>query len=189
MAGESFFQKIFCSGEVNKYVKPVNNDSEDKLEEVAKNIFSSDVVTEEPEKVSIIKEEPLKVDITKKVDETLGVVFNSDIMSDDNDEIGGQGFSHTTGMMGSKEINDNRNLDVNKAPVVSGLIFDEKDDNDEGDFFVKEQVINDYAVEEVTSSEPIDLINMLKQDGKKEEKVEISYDRPKEESEIDLPVI
>ncbi len=193
MAGKSFFQDIFCAGEVNEYVRKIDNDAEaeDKLEEVAMNIFSHDVVVNEEK--NIINDVDIKSDITnKKVDESLGVVFNSDIMVEDEHDI--SGFNHVgvtgaTGMQGSKEINNNRNIDINMEPVVSGLIFDEKNDNDESGFFVKPQAISDVPIEE-DSSDPIELINMLMQEGVKEEKSHTYYEEPKKvESEVDLPFI
>ncbi len=185
MSGKSFFQSVFCEGKVNNYVKVVENQNEDDENELVKNIFLKED--------SIETNKDTTNDLINETNETLGIVFNKDIISSEVVSLDKAGFSHdgigsTSGMLGSNEINEHRNIDATKSPVVSGLIFDDKAIDDEAGFVISSTVIDDEKAEDM-DIQAANLINMLKHEEEKEVYNEPVYAKDKEESEIDMPMI
>lgn len=180
---KSFFQKIFCKGEVNIYVSEVEEDDDDidTFEKVSMSLSGGGTKSE--------------------------VSFNSDLISDDDLQEGGVdlskggidltkgGVNASTGMTGTDEINTNRNIDVLKEPVVSGLIFEDVDEQDNQNFVVTSQSM-DSEDEQGIDEEAQSLINMLKNEGLEKEKEREKLKRVDEqfkekvvESEIDMPLL
>ncbi len=205
MAEKSFFQRIFCSGVINRFdTGEYNEEANEMLENLAKSI-SSDSAKELIENsqrsyTQNIQTEKGEITVTKTItnrvfDNDLGVVFNADIMSNNDDsksfEFGKDGgIDKNLGLTGSDEINTHKAVELYQSPVVSGLIFDDKDDSDDKGFVVKnneEDVVGNVIEDEVANN----LISMLSNSAVD---TKPKYEPPSVkskvvDSEVDLPMI
>ncbi len=207
MAEKSFFERVFCKGEVNRlvtseYDENVNQvlenlakgNSSESAKDLIENSQSSNTNNFDNTKKSKKSNSKNKEFQNKVVDDNLGVVFNADIMTDNDDsgsfDFRNNGIDKNLGLQGSDSINTNKNVELYQAPVVSGLIFDDKDDNDDKGFVVKgkQPEVKGNIVEDDVAN---DLINMLSQKATetKPKYVEPTKKSKVVESEIDLPMI
>ncbi len=175
MNNKTFFQKIFCKKEVNTYVV--------EKEEIDENLEFS-------EKFETILPTEIKNEVVEEKPEIKLESFSLENVINDS-----KGVGLSTGLMGSDIINENRGFDINKAPVVSGLIFDDVQDSDNQHFVVtNKNEIEDTPLE--IDDDANSLIEMLKNEGIEKEKEKEKRMKVEEElsdrvveSEIDMPML
>lgn len=168
----SFFNRIFCGGKVNFFIQ--SNDGGDVSEHTKDSLMASVEQTlsktqTKQQKEEIIEEVKQKVELKKPIEEKKEVVFHNSLMGDDdldaNTMVGGLGFNNgkLNGIMtNAVDLDEHRNMDLSKTPIVSGLIFEEQDDKDSIGFDFKNTMEKQEEEIQQLDEDAIELIEMLK---------------------------
>ncbi len=172
---KSFFQKIFCSGDVNIYVNENQNVDENdvaesliaNLSEESNNLFTNNIFTND-------------IDSKDPIENGIGAFDSGNISTISVDT----------------DYEEQKKYDALKQPIVSGFIFEDQDAQDAMDFEVKSAVV-EKDENQTLDEEAVNLIEMLKNEGiekekeaeKRQQEFKAELQENKVESEIDMPLL
>ncbi|MFV0394407.1 MAG: hypothetical protein ACK5LC_08420 [Coprobacillaceae bacterium] len=172
----NFFQSIFCKDRVNIYISEEEND----IDNIIKTSFSLENNDKTEDMFSKI--------ITQK-DEDIFDLSNK--LESDN-----KGISSYYGRTVEDEINEHRNINIDKVPIVSGFIFDDINETDSRGFEFNKKEDGKFLFDTDIDNDTNSLIEKLKNDStQQKESIEL---KSKEqlykkdailESDIDIPLL